>query len=161
VNHEKIVIENPLQANHYFEKGLRVLQSNNCLYAIYLLSVAVDMDSRFGEAYGYRGLAYFTLGLHEEAMEDYNAALSLDPSLDKVYFFRGALHLELKHYEDAVNDFTVALEWDNHFADAYYYRGICRGLLDEQKGALLDLKFAAQLGNRIAQKVLNEKGVVW
>jgi hypothetical protein len=34
-------------------------------------------------------------------------------------------------------------------------------LNDEQKGALLDLKFAAQLGNRIAQKVLNSKGIVW
>jgi hypothetical protein len=31
----------------------------------------------------------------------------------------------------------------------------------EQKGALLDLKFAEQLENRIAKKVLNEKGIVW
>jgi hypothetical protein len=60
-----------------------------------------------------------------------------------------------------VDDFTSALELNNQFADAYYHRGINRGLLGDQKNALWDLKFAAQLGYRIAQKVLNEKGVVW
>jgi tetratricopeptide (TPR) repeat protein len=94
-------------------------------------------------------------------MDDYNVALSLDPSLDKIYYFRATLHLVLKHYEDAVNDFTAAIELDNYFAEAYYHRGICKGILGDPKAATYDIKAAASLGMRLAQKILNERGIVW
>ena len=58
-------------------------------------------------------------------------------------------------------DQNVALELDNHFAEAYYHRGICKGLLGDPKRAIYDNKSAAQLGFRIAQKVLDDKGIIW
>ena len=76
-------------AHHYFEMGLRLLQAGDCQNAIDLLSIAIDLNSQFGEAYGYRGLAYFNLGTYQEAMDNYNIALSLDSSLENVYFLQG------------------------------------------------------------------------
>jgi tetratricopeptide (TPR) repeat protein len=148
-------------ARQYFEMGLRLLRDDHRHSALSLLSSSIDLNSRFGEAHGYRGLAHFLLGMYQEAMDDYNTCLSLDSSLETIYYFRGVLHLHLKHYQQASNDFTVALEWDNYFAEAYYHRGICKKLLGEPKGAIYDIRSAAQLGMRLAQKILNDKGVVW
>ena len=67
--------------------GLRCLQDDDHKRAINLLSIAIDLDSHFAEAYGFRGLAHFTLGTYQEAMDDYNIALSLDPSLDRYITF--------------------------------------------------------------------------
>ena len=141
--------------------GLRYLHDDDCKRAISLLSIAKDLDSYFAEAYGFRGMAYFTLGTYEEAMNDYNIALSLDPSLHSVYYFRATLHLMRKHYQDAVDDFTLAIEIDKYFAEAYFYRGMCKGLLDDEKGGTYDIKGAESLGMPEAQKKLNEKGIVW
>jgi tetratricopeptide (TPR) repeat protein len=149
------------QANHYFEMGLRLLQADDCHNAISLLSIAIDLDAHFGDAYGYRGLAYYTVGTYQEAMDDYNTALSLDPSLDKIFYFRGILHLQLTHYQEAVNDLTATIELENYFSEAYYHRGISKGLSGDPKGAIYDIKSAAQLGFRLAQKILNERGIVW
>jgi tetratricopeptide (TPR) repeat protein len=149
------------EATTYFTLGLRFLHDDDCKRAISLLSIAIDLDSYFAEAYGFRGLAHFTLGTYQEAMDDYNVALSLDPSLDKIYYFRATLHLVEKHYEEAINDFTSAITSDSYFAEAYFYRGICKGLLDDEKGGTYDIKAAASLGMPEAQKTLNEKGIVW
>ena len=150
-----------MQDHHYFETGMRLLQKNDCQNALKFLSIATDINPQFGEAYGYMGVAYYTLGMWQDAMDNYHKALSLDSSLEKVYFFRGVLHAQLAHYQEAVKDFTVALEWDNYFDDAYCYRGACRAFLNDHKGAIFDLRFAAHLGNRIAQKMLNLRGIVW
>lgn len=149
------------QANDYLEMGLRLLQADDCHNAISMLSIARDLDPNLPEAYGFRGVAHFTLGAYPEAMQDFNAALSLDPSLETTFYFRGILHLQLKHYQDAVNDLTAAVELDIYFAKAHYHRGISKGLLGDHKGAIYDIKAAAQLGMREAQKILNESGVVW
>lgn len=149
------------EADTYLTLGLRCLQDDDHKRAIELLSIAIDVDPCFAEAYGFRGMAHFTLGTHQEAMDDYNVALSLDPSLHSVYYFRATLHLMRKHYQDAVNDFTLAIELDNYFAEAYFYRGMCKGLLDDEKGGTYDIKAAASLGMPEAQKILNEKEIVW
>jgi tetratricopeptide (TPR) repeat protein len=101
------------EANTYFTLGLRLLHDDDCKRAISLLSIAIDLDSHFAEAYGYRGIAHFTLGMHQKATEDFNTALSLDPSLNKIYYFRATLHLVEKHYEEAINDFTSAITLDS------------------------------------------------
>jgi len=153
--------KNNSENDFYLKKGVMFLRDADCQNAIESLSIAADRNPRLGEAYGYMGVAFYILGMWTEAMDNYQKALSLDSTLEKVYFFRGVLHSQLAHYQEAVNDFTVAIEWDSMFDDAYCYRGACRAFLNDNKGALADLRFAAHLGNRIAQKMLNLRGIVW
>jgi len=138
-----------------------LLRDGDCQNALEFLSIAADRNPQLGEAYGYMGVAFYILGMWTEAMDNYQKALSLDSTLEKVYFFRGVLHSQLTHYREAVNDFSVAIEWDNFFDDAYCYRGACSAFLNDQKGAIQDLRFAARLGNSIARKMLNLKGIIW
>ncbi len=145
----------------YLQRGVTLLRDGDCQNALEFFSIATEINPKFAEAYGYIGVAFYVLGLWSEAMDNYQKALSLDSTLEKVYFFRGVLHSKLTHYQEAVNDFNLAIEWDNLFDDAYCYRGACRAFLNDQKGAIQDLRFAARLGNRIAQKMLNLKGIIW
>jgi tetratricopeptide (TPR) repeat protein len=149
------------QAQHYLEMGLRLLQADDCHNAISMLSIAIDVDPYFAEAYQFRGIAYFSLHSYQRALDDCQTALSLDPSLDKAYFFRALYFIHIKLYGEAIKDFTSAIELNKYFAEAYFYRGICKGLLDDEKGGTYDIKAAASLGLPEAQKKLNEKEIVW
>jgi tetratricopeptide (TPR) repeat protein len=148
-------------AHNFFEMGLRLLQADDCRNAISMLSIAIDVDPYFAEAYQFRGIAYFSLHSYQRALDDYQTALSLDPSLDKAYFFRALYFIHFKLYGEAIKDLTSAIELDKYFAEAFFYQGICKGLLDDEKGGTYDIKAAASLGMPEAQKKLNEKGIVW
>lgn len=145
----------------YLKKGVMLLRDGDCENALQYLSIAADRNPQQGEVYGYIGVAFYILGMWTEAMDSYQRALSLDSSLEKVYFFRGVLHSQLAHYKEAIDDFTIAIEWEHLFDDAYCYRGACRVFIDDFKSAIQDLRFAARLGNKIAQKMLNLKNIPW
>ena len=144
-----------------FKLGLKYLQDDDHKRAIKLLSIAIDVDPYFAEAYQFRGIAYFSLHSYQRALDDYQTALSLDPSLDKAYFFRALYFIHFKLYGEAIKDLTSAIELDKYFAEAYFYRGICKGMLDDFKDGTYDIKAAASLGLKEAQKKLNEEGIVW
>ena len=148
-------------AHNFFEMGLRLLQADDCHNAIGMLSIAIDVDPYLTEAYQFRGIAYFSLGNFQAALDDFNNALFLEPTLENVYFYRALYFIKMEFYEMAIKDFTSAIELDKYFAEAYFYRGICKGMVDDEKGGTYDIKAAASLGMPEAQKKLNEKGIVW
>jgi tetratricopeptide (TPR) repeat protein len=154
-------VEEKNQAPQFFEIGLGLLHTEHYRDAIDMLSIAISLDAGFAEAYQYRGLAHYSLGTYQEALDDYTTALSLDPLLDNIHYFRGMARLQLKHYEDAIYDFTAAIELKDYFAEAYYQRSVCKGFLKDYRGAICDMRSAAQLGMRLAQKILNDNKVVW
>jgi tetratricopeptide (TPR) repeat protein len=149
------------EADTYFLLGLRYSQDGDNQRAIDFFSIAIDVDPYFAEAYGFRGIARFSLNMPKEALIDFNSALVLDSSLDTIYFFRALLYLHFKRYDKAITDFTSAIELDKYFAEAYFYRGICKGMVDDLKGATYDIQAAASLGMPEAQKKLNEKAIAW
>jgi len=55
------------------------------------------------------GLIYATLGEHEAAVEQFNAATSLDNFLAVAYFQCGVSNFLLSRYELALKDFDEAL----------------------------------------------------
>lgn len=55
------------------------------------------------------GLIYATLGEHEAAVENFNAATSLDQYLAVAYFQCGVSNFLLARYELALKDFEEAL----------------------------------------------------
>lgn len=55
------------------------------------------------------GLIYATLGEHEAAIENFNAATSLDQYLAVAYFQCGVSNFLLQRYDRAMKDFEEAL----------------------------------------------------
>jgi tetratricopeptide (TPR) repeat protein len=74
-----------------------------------------------------RGLAYQQLSEHQEAIDDYTAALQLDAMSAEMrataLYNRGLSQQKLPNLSAAVEDYTSALFLDPTFAHAYYGRG--------------------------------------
>ena len=74
-------------------------------------------------AYSNRGGAYFSLGDHARAIEDYDQALRLDPDDTVAYSNRGRAYDNLGEYRRAIQDYDQALRLDPGNAYAYTSRG--------------------------------------
>ena len=59
-----------------------------------------------------KGWARAELGLHEEALPDFDAALRLDPNNAWAFMSRGRAKADLGRYEEALADFDTALRLD-------------------------------------------------
>jgi tetratricopeptide (TPR) repeat protein len=88
---------------------------------------AIELDQKFGPAYFYRGLAYFTKHDHDRAVDDYTRAAERMPKQATIYYNRAMVYLARKKEGDgdrALADFGKAIEVDPKYADAYANRGI-------------------------------------
>lgn len=104
------------------------------------------------------GLIYATLGEHEAAVENFNAATSLDQYLAVAYFQCGVSNFLLQRYDLAVKDFEEALLYlrgnqniDYHqlglkfrlySAEVLFNKGLCHVYLGETDIGLQDMQEA-------------------
>ena len=86
-------------------------------------------------AYGYRGVAKFSLGDHRDAIADYDQLIALSPKSAGAYNNRGIAKRNLGDYKDAIADYDRAIEFAPQYADAYNNRGYAKEIWRDEKGA--------------------------
>ena len=64
-----------------------------------------------------RGVAYFQLGQHNQAIADFNKSIELNPKFAMAYFGRGAANVSIGNKEDAKKDLFKAIELDASLKD--------------------------------------------
>jgi tetratricopeptide (TPR) repeat protein len=65
-----------MTAAESFAKGLNLFHADAFKDALDALTMAIQLDPEFAEAYAYRGFAYYQQGNHDAAMEDYDKAVA-------------------------------------------------------------------------------------
>lgn len=60
-------------------------------------------------AYFHRGLAFYRLGEHDRALDDYNRSIALKPAYYPAYYNRGLVHSARKNHSLAITDFNQSL----------------------------------------------------
>jgi len=110
------------EAVAYYEAGAAAFQDWDLEQAIQELSLAVEADPGFAEAYHLRGVVYREAGQLAEAEADLTQAIALEPDLVEAYYERGYLYLDLARGEDARRDLTTVIELQPDHAEAYYRR---------------------------------------
>ncbi len=91
-----------------------------------------------------RGILKSRLGISQEAMADFDAALSLDPNQPEAYLNKGVVLIRQDSADAALPLFTIALEKNTRRpAIAYYGRGIAHEELGNLRSAYSDYKRAA------------------
>ena len=76
---------------------------------------AIELNSRYTEAYNNRGVAKNDLGDHLGAITDFDKAIELDPQCVPAYCDRGRARLALGDATGAEDDFAKAAKLDPEF----------------------------------------------
>ncbi len=134
-----------MTAADWFVKALKLLHAGAPQDARAALTAAVQLDPEYAEAYAYRDLAYYQLGDHDAAMDDYDKAVALWPNFAEVYYFRAILYGQRKDHEKAIADYSRATELKPTLVEAYYFRAVNYGAAGRYEEALGDMKTAAKL----------------
>lgn len=95
-----------------------------------------------------RGECYRHLGLHDQALRDFDEAAALDLSDPFTFACRGHLYLDLGKMEKAIQDLNRAVELDPDYENSYYYRGKSFQTLGQTEAAEADFRRAAAAAER-------------
>ncbi len=128
---------------------------NNIALCNHSLKVASPSDV----IYCNRGIAYYELGNHRQALSDYDRAIENNPKYANAYNDRGIVHGELASYRLAIEDFDRAIEINPEYAEAYYNRGITHARFGNRGHAIEDMKTAAKFGSIDAKNFLKSQGI--
>ncbi|MBN8634718.1 MAG: tetratricopeptide repeat protein [Anaerolineae bacterium] len=97
--------------------------------AVALYTTALEIDPENGDAYFFRGYAYYFLGSNEDALSDFNNALQFGATDTAwVYNVRGLTYDLLGEYDLALADFDAAIELAPNYEAAIQNRGYVFGV---------------------------------
>lgn len=82
---------------------------------------AIRDDSKDPNSYNMRGVLYYDMDRHYEAIQDFTTAIYYDKenALDEVYFNRGCVYRSLNQSDLAIEDFLTAIYIDNEDLNNY------------------------------------------
>jgi tetratricopeptide (TPR) repeat protein len=107
IQEEKKVLA-PAQEKEALNKGLAYLDRQMYDEAIAEFTKAIELNSRFTEAYYDRGLTYYKKMEFNQAISDYTKAIEISPNDADVYYNRGLVYSLNKEYDKAWEDIHKA-----------------------------------------------------
>jgi tetratricopeptide (TPR) repeat protein len=127
----------------YIGRGNIYRSQNNHVAAVEDFSRALEIQ---GEpiAYFNRGLSRQALGMHGEALDDFENALGFRPDAPEVYHAKGLSELALSKYEKAFDDFYKAAQKEGNY-EAWALRGRAAEGMGAKKEASRAYKRALQI----------------
>ncbi len=153
----------------YYGLGFVSYNLENYDEAIMYLTKSLTADSKYADAYYFRGWVYEQLGDYEQAIADYEQATEIDPTVAvgplqlapklrkqieaikknpndaNAYAERAELYKKYQSYEKAINDYTSAIKLDRDNPNHYAQRGFCRYYLGKYEEAITDYTQAIEL----------------
>lgn len=156
---KKPVEKKPLTAKDFFSKGEGNLKANNYKMAITNFSKAIELDSKYIEAYKERALAKDKIGDFEGSKKDYEQYLVLleeqnqkaneETQKELLNLIEAANNkANNKQYDDAVVDLSnIIYSYPKHPA-GYIARADIYFIMKKYKEALNDYQKALSLGNK-------------
>lgn len=108
---------------------------------------AIAANPKMAEAYNNRGLAYYNLELHQQAINDFSQAIRMKPQYAEALNNRGNAYYALDQYEKAEADFNKSLELKPRYAKAHLNRGLVYFQMKKNNEACNDFRRACDLGD--------------
>ena len=99
---------------------------------------ALQINTKYGNAYNNRGNTHYSQGKYDKAILDYNKAIEQNPKNSEVYTNRGNAYYSQSKYTQAIADYTEAINLDPKVTEAYYNRGRTHSLQGEYTQAVAD-----------------------
>ena len=108
---------------------------------------AIAANPKMAEAYNNRGLAFYNLELHQQAINDFSQAIRMKPQYAEALNNRGNAYYALDQYEKAEADFNESLELKPRYAKAHLNRGLVYFQMKKSNESCNDFRRACDLGD--------------
>jgi len=138
-------------SSHLEKLMLRALEAHSShdletAIALYgqLLGMQLDRKIR-GLVYNHRGMAYFAMGSHHRALQDFSNAIKYDAEADRGFANRGLCYRVLKKHDRALKDFAQALHLKPNSPESYFGRAQTYYDMQQYDLALTDCKKALSI----------------
>ena len=118
--------------------------------------------SNLGNAYYNRANAFYNLGYHVRAIQDYAEALRFGPDNADAHYNRGNAYAGLGDHDQAIADYSQAIWLDPNHHYAYYNRGNSYLSQGDFQRATADFKkaYSMEPDDLIYQRTMEELGLL-
>jgi len=134
-----------MKAVDHFEHAEKKFAEGAFLKSIQLYTLAIELDPKNANYISQRGVTFFRLGKHEEALYDLNLSLKLEPDNPYRYSSRAFILSNLNRIEEALIDYEKAVQLDPK--DSIAFNNL--GLLQEKKGYHKEAKHNFKIADEI------------
>ena len=97
-----------------------------------------------------RGLAYYSAGNYQEAINNFNKAIYLDPNNPYFYNSRGDAYFGQKEFQKAFNDYKIATKLNPNNSYFYYNKGLAYYCTENYQEAIDNFNKAINLDPNIS-----------
>jgi len=125
-----------------------------------LFSHAIEVTQNNYLAYNNLGIAYGSLGRHQDAIETYKQAIRIKPDFVEAHYNLGVAYGKLGREQDEIEAYKQAIRIKPDYADAHYNLGIAYGELSRYQDAVEAYKQAIRIKPDYAEAQSN-LGVVY
>jgi Flp pilus assembly protein TadD len=108
---------------------------------------AIAANPKMAEAYNNRGLAFYNLERHQQAINDFSQAIRMKPQYAEAFNNRGNAYYALDQYAKAEADFNKSLELKPKYAKALLNRGLAYFQMNKREESCKDFRRACDLGD--------------
>jgi tetratricopeptide (TPR) repeat protein len=128
-----------------WDSGNENLENKNYSQAVQDFTNLLQSNSKFYQAYLYRGYAYENQGKYHLALTDLNNYIEIVNDDPLAYRTRGWSKYHLADYMGALADFNKKIELEPKSSDGYYSRGSAKSQLGDLNGSINDYTKAIEL----------------
>ena len=107
----------------------------------------IAANPKMAEAYNNRGLAFYNLERHQQAINDFSQAIRMNPQYAEAFNNRGNAYYALDQYAKAEADFNKSLELKPKYAKALLNRGLAYFQMNKREESCKDFRRACDLGD--------------
>ncbi len=142
----------PKKAIEQYNRGVQLHDKGDLPGAILAYSRAIELHSKYADAYNNRGVAHMSQKDYAAAVVDFTRSLEIVPS-DAAYNNRGNIYFSQQKTEEAIADFTAGLKLKPSAA-GYANRGVAYQQTKREALALTDFERAIELDPKFARAYL-------
>jgi len=111
------------------------------------LDKAIAANPKMAESYNDRGLAFYNLERHQQAINDFSQAIRIKPQYAEAFNNRGNAYYALDQYPQAEADFNKSLQLKPRYAKAHLNRALVYFQMKKIEESCKDFRRACDLGD--------------
>lgn len=155
-SYAKLTELSPNDAFAYKKIGYFQMQNGNSKEALAAYAKAIELDPKDAMTYNNRAYLYQTEKNYKNAVIDYTKAIELDSTYISAYVNRGVTQMEQNNFEEAKKDFEICVQLNSNSGELRRILGAAKLSLKDKSGACKDLELAAKLGDKMAEKLIQQ-----